>query len=53
MPQSTKDSSGGKEHAKKKTHDSGAASEKKSGSSARSGTSPTGPVKHGEKKTTP
>lgn len=51
MPQSTKDSSGGKEHAKKKTHDSGAASGKKDGNATGSG--PTGPVKHGEKKTTP
>jgi hypothetical protein len=52
MPQSTKDSSGGKEHAKKKTHDSGAAS----GAQAKkpsSGTGPVGPAKHGEKKTTP
>jgi len=53
MPQSSKDSSGGKEHAKKKTHDSGAASAAKTGKSAGSGQSPTGPAKHGEKKTTP
>lgn len=54
MPQSTKDSSGGKEHAKKKTHDSGAVSESKAKKAASgSGSSPTGPAKHGEKKTTP
>ena len=54
MPQSTKDTSGGKSHATKKTHSSGTVSDKaaakKSGSSR---SSPTGPMKHGEKKTTP
>ena len=54
MPQSTKDNKGGKTHAKKNTHSSGQvsdkAAEKKSG---RSVASPTGPMKHGEKKTTP
>ncbi len=54
MPQSTKDSQGGKTHAKKTTHSSGQAS----GAAAkkaeqRSAQSPTGPHKHGEKKTTP
>lgn len=54
MPQSTKDSKGGKTHANKKTHSSGAVSDKAAAKkSARSGSSPTGPVKHGEKKTTP
>lgn len=54
MPQSTKDTKGGKSHASKKTHSSGAVSDKaaaKKGS--RSSNSPTGPNKHGEKKTTP
>lgn len=54
MPQSTKDNKGGKTHAGKKTHASGAVSEKAAARKpARSGSSPTGPVKHGEKKTTP
>lgn len=55
MPQSTKDSKGGKSHAGKKTHSSGAVSEKAAAkkSSGRSAQSPTGPNKHGEKKTTP
>jgi hypothetical protein len=54
MPQSTKDSKGGKIHAKKKTHSSGAVSDKAAAkSSGRSKASPTGPVKHGEKRTTP
>jgi hypothetical protein len=51
--QSTKDTKGGKSHAKKTTHSSGTVSDKavakKSGGS---GSSPTGPIKHGEKKTT-
>lgn len=52
--QSTKDSKGGKSHAKKKTHSSGAVSEKAAAKkSGRSSASPTGPNKHGEKKTTP
>jgi hypothetical protein len=54
MPQSTKDNKGGKTHAKKDTHSSGGVSDKavaKKGS--RSANSPTGPIKHGEKKTTP
>ena len=54
MPQSTKDTQGGKTHAKKKTHASGAVSDKAAAKKAgRSGASPTGPLKHGEKKTTP
>jgi hypothetical protein len=54
MPQSNKDNQGGKTHASKKTHSSGAVSDKaaaKKGS--RSSSSPTGPAKHGEKRTTP
>jgi len=55
MPQSTKDNNGGKSHPAKKSNPSGAVSEKamakKSG--RRSTASPTGPNKHGEKKTTP
>lgn len=55
MPQSTKDAKGGKTHAKKTTHSSGAVSEKAAAkkASSRSSASPTGPNKHGEKKTTP
>ncbi|MDB5954728.1 hypothetical protein [Ramlibacter sp.] len=54
MPQSTKDNKGGKSHAKKNTHSSGAVSDKAAAKkSARSTASPTGPIKHGEKKTTP
>jgi hypothetical protein len=53
--QSTKDSQGGKTHSKKKTGASGAVSDKAAAkkSSGRSAKSPTGPNKHGEKKTTP
>ena len=55
MPQSTKDSQGGKTHSTKKTHSTGAVSdavaEKKE--QGRAAKSPTGPSKHGEKKTTP
>jgi hypothetical protein len=54
MPQSTKDTKGGKTHAKKTTHSGGAVSDKAMAKkSARSAGSPTGPMKHGEKKTTP
>jgi hypothetical protein len=56
MPQSTKDSKGGKNSANKKTHSSGAMSEKaaaRKSASGRSAGSPTGPNKHGEKKTAP
>jgi hypothetical protein len=55
MPQSTKDSQGGKTHSTKQTHSTGAVS----GASAdkkeqgRAEKSATGPSKHGEKKTTP
>jgi hypothetical protein len=54
MPQSTKDTHGGKTHPQKKTPASGAVSDKAAaGKARRSGASPTGPLKHGEKKTTP
>jgi len=54
MPQSTQDTKGGKTHARKKTHSSGAVSDKAVARKAtRSSASPTGPNKHGEKKTTP
>ncbi|MBC5781488.1 hypothetical protein H8N03_00945 [Ramlibacter sp. USB13] len=54
MPQSSKDNQGGKTHAGKKTHSSGAVSEKAAAKKGgRSGASPTGPNKHGEKRTTP
>lgn len=54
MPQSTKDSKGGKTSASKPTHSKGQASEAAAKKSeARSANSPTGSHKHGEKKTTP
>ncbi|HEY1230173.1 MAG TPA: hypothetical protein VGF26_22920 [Ramlibacter sp.] len=55
MPQSTKDSKGGKTHAARSNHkSSGAVSEKAvAKKSGRSTKSPTGPNKHGEKKSTP
>ena len=54
MPQSTKDNKGGKTHSKKTTHSSGTVSDKAAArKSARSSSGPTGPIKHGEKKTTP
>jgi hypothetical protein len=54
MPQSSKDNKGGKTHAGKKSHASGTVSDKAAASkSKRSTGSPTGPHKHGEKKTTP
>lgn len=54
MPQSTKDSKGGKTHPQKESHSSGAVSDKAAAKKAgRSPTSPTGPHKHGEKKSTP
>jgi hypothetical protein len=54
MPQSTKDTKGGKSHPAKKTHSKGTVSDKAAAEkSGRSGASPTGPHKHGEKKTTP
>jgi hypothetical protein len=54
MPQSTKDSRGGKNHKTQKSKSTGAVSEKAMAKkSSRSAGSPTGPNKHGEKKTTP
>lgn len=54
MPQSTKDSNGGKIHSNKKTHSKGQASEAAARKNeGRSANSPTGSHKHGEKKTTP
>lgn len=54
MPQSKKDAKGGKTHAGKNTHSSAAVSDKAAArKGARSSGSPTGPIKHGEKKTTP
>ena len=54
MPQSTKDSNGGKTHAGKQTHSSGQTSDAKADKKqeGRTSQSPTGPQKHGEKKTT-
>jgi hypothetical protein len=52
--QSNKDSSGGKSHPPRKGKSGGAVSEKAMAKkAARSAGSPTGPNKHGEKKTTP
>jgi hypothetical protein len=54
MPQSTKDSRGGKTHSTKKGSSSGAVSDKAVAKKASRATkSPTGPNKHGEKKSTP
>jgi hypothetical protein len=55
MPQSTKDSQGGKTHPGRKTKAADAVSDKAAAKKAggRSAASPTGPNKHGEKKTTP
>jgi hypothetical protein len=54
MPQSTKDSKGGKSSSTKQTHSKGQASEAAAKKNeGRSANSPTGPKKHGEKKTTP
>ncbi|MDB5869075.1 MAG: hypothetical protein JWP96_1407 [Polaromonas sp.] len=52
MPQNTKDSQGGKSHAPTKTADRGETTDKAQAKKS-SATSPTGPQKHGEKKTTP
>lgn len=52
MPQSTKDSQGGKNHPPKKTASSGQTGDKAQPKKS-SADSPTGPQKHGEKKTTP
>jgi hypothetical protein len=52
--QSNKDNKGGKTHGKKNTHSSGTVSNKAAAkTTGRSNASPTGPVKHGEKRTTP
>jgi hypothetical protein len=52
--QSSKDSSGGKTHPTRKGKSTGAVSEKAvAKKSSRSSGSPTGPNKHGEKRTTP
>ncbi|MES2972847.1 MAG: hypothetical protein V4757_04530 [Pseudomonadota bacterium] len=54
MPQSTKDSNGGKSHAAKTTGARSSAPEAAVKKSAAKGSSgPTGPQRHGEKKTTP
>ena len=54
MPQSTKDSKGGKTHAGKgKDRSSGAVSDKAVAKKASRSKGPTGPNKHGEKKSTP
>ena len=54
MPQSTKDSKGGKTSSTKTTHSKGHTSEASAKkNSGRSANSPTGPQTHGEKKTTP
>ena len=54
MPQSTKDSKGGKTHAgKNKDRSSGAVSDKAVAKKASRSKGPTGPTKHGEKKATP
>ena len=52
MPQNTKDSQGGKNHAPKKTAAAGQTSDKAQAKKSLAA-SPTGPHKHGEKKTTP
>jgi hypothetical protein len=52
MPQSTKDSSGGKTHSTKNTHASGQTGDSKAEKKKVDSKSPTGPQKHGEKKTT-
>ena len=56
MPQSTKDSKGGKTTGSKSSHSKSSASEKsikKAAAKGGSSASPTGPMRHGEKKTTP
>jgi len=54
MPQSNKDSKGGKSHSDNKPRPGGRSSGVSNGNKAqgRSAQSPTGPQKHGEKKTT-
>jgi hypothetical protein len=52
--QSNKDNKGGKSHGNKKTHSKGTVSDKAAAkSTGRSNASPTGPMKHGEKRTSP
>ena len=54
MPQSTKDSKGGKTGATRPSHSKGQASESAAKKNeGRSANSPTGSHQHGEKKTTP
>ena len=55
MPQSTKDSHGGKTHATTKTKSSGSSSGAQANKpeDQKSAKSPVGPSKHGGKKTTP
>lgn len=54
MPQSTKDSKGGKTHpTRTKGGSSGAVSDKAVARKASKSKGPTGPNKHGEKKSTP
>lgn len=54
MPQSTKDSKGGKTHAaRSKKRSPAAVSDKAVAKKATRSTGPTGPNKHGEKKSTP
>ncbi len=54
MPQSTKDSKGGNVHSTKNTHSKPSATDEKVKKAAdKNGGSPTGPMKQGEKKTTP
>ena len=52
MPQNTKDSQGGKTQSPKKTAPTGKPDDKAKAKKS-SANSPTGPHKHGEKKTTP
>jgi hypothetical protein len=52
MPQNTKDSQGGKSHPTTKTADRGQTTDKAEAKKS-APNSPTGPQKHGEKKTTP
>jgi len=54
MPQSTKDSKGDKTHPQKDTNSKSGASEASVKKAAeKSNSSPVGPQRHGEKKTTP
>jgi hypothetical protein len=53
MPQSSKDTQGGKNHPAKSHGGSAAAKPSKSESDGQKPASPTGATRHGEKKTTP